>query len=147
VTLRPHRTVPPDRPAGQGVEQDPAEVPAEHLGTPLRAVVGQVEQHGAVRVEQAQRLGALVDDRAELVREAGVRERALTVVPVDVEPAALGAGLGPRVGLVDRRGNPVDVKDAGEGEAAESGADDRDGCGHALLRFADGRRVGPAHLE
>ena len=38
-------------------------------------------------------LAALVDDRAELVGEAGRGERELAVVLVDVELAALRAGL------------------------------------------------------
>ena len=87
---------PLDRLVGQGVEQDPPQVAAEHLGTPARAVVGLVEQHRAVLVEHARRLAALVDDRAELVGEAGRFERELPVVLVDVELAALRAGLAPR---------------------------------------------------
>ena len=58
--------------------------------------------------------------------EAGRLERELPVVLVDVELAALGAGLRRRLRLVDRRGDAVDVQDAGEGEAAEARADDRD---------------------
>ncbi len=126
VTLRPHWIVS----VGQGVEQDPAQVAAEHLGTPGRAVVGLVEQHRAVLVEHARRLAALVDDRAELVGEAGRFERELPVVLVDVELAALRAGLRRGLRLVDRRGDAVDVQDACEGEAAEARADDRDWCRH-----------------
>ncbi len=43
---------------GQGFEQDPAQVSAEHLGTPAGAVVGLVEQHRAVLVEHARSLAA-----------------------------------------------------------------------------------------
>ena len=84
---------PLDRLRGQGVEQDPPQIAAEHLGTAAGAVVGLVEQHRAVLVEHARGLAALVDDRAELVGEAGRGERDLPVVLVDVELAALRAGL------------------------------------------------------
>jgi hypothetical protein len=121
---------PLDHLAGQGVEQDPAQVSAEHLGTPGRAVVRLVEQHLAVLVEHAGSLAALVDDRAELVGEAGRFERELPVVLVDVELAALRAGLRRRIRLVDRRGDAMDVEDACEGEAAEARTDDRYWCRH-----------------
>ena len=62
--------------------------------------------------------------------QAGRLQRELPVVVVDVEQAALRAGLGRGLGLVDRRRDAVDVQDAGEREAAEAGADDRDGCRH-----------------
>ncbi len=81
-------------------------------------------------VEHARRLAALVDDRAELVGQAGRFERELAVVLVDVELAALRAGLRRGFRLVDRGGDAVDVEDAGEGEAAEARADDRDWCRH-----------------
>jgi hypothetical protein len=48
---------PLDHPVGQGVEQDPTQVSAEHLGTPTGSLVGLVEQHRAVQVEHAQSLG------------------------------------------------------------------------------------------
>ena len=60
---------------GQGVEQDPPQVAAKHLGATARAVVGLLEQDRAVPVEHARGLAALMDDRAELVDEAGRRER------------------------------------------------------------------------
>jgi hypothetical protein len=69
-----------------------------------------------------------------IARNSSVRpaafERELPVVLVDIELAALGAGLRRGLRLVDRRGDAVDVEDAGEGEAAEARADDRDGCRH-----------------
>ena len=129
---------PLDRLGGQGVEQDPPQVAAKHLGTPTGAVVGLVEQHRAVLVEHARGLAALVDDRAELVGEAGRFERELPVVLVDVELAALRAGLRRGLRLVDRRGDAVDVEDAGEGEAAEARADDRDWCRHGVSFREDG---------
>lgn len=80
-----------------------------------------------MRIEYAGGLAALVDDRAELIREAGRLERTLPVVFVQVELAALSPGLRRPVSLVNRDREPVDVQDAGEREAAEPGADDRDG--------------------
>jgi len=85
-----------------------------------------------VLVERAAGLAALVDDRAELVGEAGRFERALPVVLVDVDLAALRAGLRRGLRLVDRRGDAVDVEDAREGEAAEARTDDRDWCRHRV---------------
>jgi hypothetical protein len=126
---------PLDRPRRQGVEQDAPQVAAEHLGTPAGAVVGIVEQHRAVGVDYARRLAALVDDRAELAGQAGRRERALPVVLVHVELAALRAGRGRGLRLVDRRGDAVNVQHAGEGEAAEARADDRDWGGHREIPF------------
>jgi hypothetical protein len=117
---------PLDALVGEGVEQDAAQVCAEHFGAPPRAVVGLVEQHLALLVEDARRLGALVDDRAELLGEPGVGQRALLDLLVDVEPAALRAGRGTGIGLVDRRRDAVDMQYPGEGQAAETGADDGD---------------------
>ena len=106
---------PPDRACGQGVEEDAPQIAPEHLGALAAAVVGLVKEHRAVRVEHARGLRALVDDRAELVGEAGRREGALPVVLVDVELAALRTGQRRPFRLVDRRGDAVDVEDAGEG--------------------------------
>jgi hypothetical protein len=115
-----------DRPLGQGFDQQLAQFAAQHLGPPARAVVGLFQQHGAVAVERARGLTALVDQGAETVDQAGGLQRDLSVMVMDVEQAALGAGLGRRFGLIDRRGDAVDVQDAGEDEAAETGADDGD---------------------
>ena len=117
---------PPDRAGRERVEQELPQVAAEHLGAAAGAVVGLVEQDSAVRVEHPRRLAALVDEAAELVEQAGRLQGELPVVLVDVELAALGAGAGRGLGLVDRRRDAVDVQDAGEGQAAEAGADDRD---------------------
>ena len=80
-------------PTYSGFKQDPAQVSAEHLGTAAGAVVELVEQHRAVLVEHVHGLAALVDDRTELVGEAGRFERELPVVLVHVELAALRAGI------------------------------------------------------
>jgi hypothetical protein len=116
---------PLDRAVGQRVEQDAAQVPAEHLGAAARAVVGLVEQDRAVPVEHVGGLAALVDDRPELGGEAGRGQRGLPVLLVQVELAALGAGVRRRIGLVDLRGDAVHVQDPGQRQAAEPGSDDR----------------------
>jgi AcrR family transcriptional regulator len=124
---------PPDRALGQRVEQDPAQVTAQHLGAPPGAVVGLVEQHRAVLVEHPRRLATLVDDRAELVDEPGRVERGPAVVLVNVELSALRACPGRGIGVVHRGLDAVDVQNAGEGEAAQAGTDDRDSCAHRVL--------------
>jgi hypothetical protein len=67
-----------------------------------------------------------VDEVAEPVVQACRVEGELPVVFVDVELAALCAGPGRGLGLVDGRRDAVDVQDAGEREPAEPSADDRD---------------------
>ncbi len=116
---------PPDRPVGQGLEQDAAQVAARHLGPAAGAVVGLLEQHRAVRSSTRVASPPSMDDRAERVGQAGGRERRLAVLLVDVEHAALRAASARGLGLVDRRRDAVEMQDAGEHEAAEAGADDR----------------------
>src|SRR3954453_10435786 len=123
--------------SGRTRDHAPPQISAEHLWTPARAVVRLVEQDRAMLVEHARSLAALVDDRAELVGEAGRFERALPFVLVDVELAALGARPRRRLGLVDGRGDAVPLKNPGEGQAAEPGADDRDRDGGSLRFSAD----------
>ncbi|GAA3176155.1 hypothetical protein GCM10020255_067460 [Rhodococcus baikonurensis] len=65
-------------------------------------------------IEYARRGAARVDDRAELVDEAGSVERRLTVVFMDVELAALRASFCRRFRLVDLRRNSVNVEDTRE---------------------------------
>ena len=125
-----HLVTPPDGALGQGVEQHPAQVAALHLGTPSAAVVGFVEQDGAVRGEDPGGLAALEDQAAELLRQARGRQRRLTVVLVDVEHPALGARGRGRLRLVDGDRDAVDVQDAGQDESAEAGSDDRDVGAH-----------------
>ena len=102
-------------------------------------------------VEDARGLAALVDDRAELAGEAGRFQRELPVVLVHVELAALRAGVRRGLRLVDRRGNSVHVENAGECQAAETGADDRDRSAHGGSsrigdRSARGRPVAPGQV-
>jgi hypothetical protein len=130
---------PPDRPVWQRLEQNPPQISAEHFWTPAVAVVGFVEQHRPVPVEHARSLAARVDDRAERVGEARSFERALPVVLMDVEMAALRTGLRGGLRLVDRRGNAVHVEDAGEDEAAGDRTDDDDWYQHGFRRLV---RVG-----
>jgi hypothetical protein len=58
-----------------------------------RTVVGQLGEDRAVPVEDALCGATQVDDRAEFTGEAGDAEGALAVVFVQVELAALGAGV------------------------------------------------------
>ena len=122
VTLCPHWIVS----AGSESSRIRRRSPRSTSGRPPVPSSGLVEQDGAVRVEDPHRLAALVDDGAELVDQAGRLEGELPVVLVDVEHAALRARRRRGLGLVDRGRDAVDVQDAGEREAAESGADDRD---------------------
>ena len=91
-------------------------------------------------VEHARGLATLVDDGAERLREAGRRERGLPIWLMDVELAALRPSARRRLGLVDRRGDAMDVENAGEDEPAEAGADDCDGFHpDAFRKRLDGR--------
>jgi hypothetical protein len=78
---------------GQGVEQYPTQISAQHLGTPTCSVVGLVEQYRAVTIKHAQSLAALMDDRTEFVEQACFLERKLPIVLVDIELAALRTGV------------------------------------------------------
>lgn len=129
---------------GQGVQQELPQRAAQHLGPRAVAVVGLLEHEGFVLVEHAQCLTALVDETEERVEETGVLEGELPVVVVDVEHAALGAGAGRGLRLVDGDRNAVDVQDPGERQPAEPGADDRDGCGHGATSLV---RAVPAGAE
>ena len=122
-----------DRVVRKGINQDSTEVAAQHLGTCSRAVVGFVEEHGGVLIEYARRGAARVDDRAELVGEAGSVERGLTVVFVDVELAALRASFCRRFRLVDLRGNSVNVEYTRESQTAEARPDDRYRVAHVCF--------------
>ncbi|CAM5627373.1 hypothetical protein SRIMM317S_04937 [Streptomyces rimosus subsp. rimosus] len=123
--------VPPaDGARRERIEQGLPQLAALHLGAPARAVVRLVEQDGPVPVEDAQRLTALQDQAMELVHQVGCLEGELPVVVVDVEQPALMAGRGGGLRLVDGGRYAVDVQDAGECEAAETGADDRYVSGH-----------------
>jgi len=119
---------PPDGAGRERVEQHLTQLAALHLRAATCAVVGFVEHDGPVPVEDPHRLAALQDEAAELVHQAGCLEGELPVVVVDVEHPALHARHRGRLRLVDRGRDSVDMQHAGEGEAAESGADDRD-CG------------------
>ena len=63
---------------------------------------------------------------AELLEQPGRAQCRLPGVLVDVEHAALGASLRPRLQLEDRSLDTVFGQDAGQGKAAETGADDGD---------------------
>jgi hypothetical protein len=117
---------PLDRLCGQGFDEDPTEIAAKHLGSPSRAVVALLEHNRAMPIEHARRLTALMNDGAKRIGEAGRGKCGLAIALMDVELAALRASPGRRLGFVDRRGNAVDVQDAGEDETAEARANDRE---------------------
>jgi hypothetical protein len=75
--------------------------------------------------------------RVELAVQAGGVQRDLARVLVDVEHAALGAGVGRRLQVENGCLYAVDVQHPGQGEAAEAAADDRDRVvrrsGHGVL--------------
>ncbi|GAA3309103.1 hypothetical protein GCM10020295_72830 [Streptomyces cinereospinus] len=81
-------------------------------------------------VEHPQFLAARQDARAELLAQARGAQGPLAGVLVDVEHAALGAGGGGGVQVEDRRLDAVRVQHAGEGEPAQSAADD----GYGVVR-------------
>ncbi|GAA3150389.1 hypothetical protein GCM10020001_087500 [Nonomuraea salmonea] len=122
MTLAP----PAHRASGKCVEQHPPQVRALDFGPAALPVVGLLEQHGSVRAQCPHRLAALQHDGAEGVTEPGGFDRELAVVVVDVEHAALCPRIGRGFGFVDLDRYAVYVQDAGQGEAAEPGADDRD---------------------
>ncbi len=124
--------------SGQRVEEDLTKIAAEHLRPSTGALVGLIEEHGAVLVEHPRGLTPLADDGVELVGQPGGGERDLTVVLVDVELAPLGAGGRIRLGFVDGGVDAVDMEDPGEGETAEARTDDRDRCRHCGSFQADG---------
>ena len=101
-----------------------------HFGASPHAVVGHVQQYGCVLVEDPEGLAALEDEPAELVGQACRVEGRLAAVVVDVQHPALGTRRRRRLRLVDGDRDAVDVQDAGEREAAEAGADDRDVGAH-----------------
>lgn len=71
-----------------------------------------------------------MDDGAERIGEAGDFKRALSIMFVNVELAALRASTGRGLRFIDGHGNAMDVEDAGEDEAAEARTDDRDWWRH-----------------
>lgn len=118
---------PADGGLGQRVEQEITQLAAVDLGTASGAVVGLFPVHGGVLVEYAGGLAAGMDQGTEAVVETGGAQGRLAVVFVDVEHAALGPGVPVRLQVEDGGFDAVDVQDAGQGQAAESGADDGDG--------------------
>lgn len=77
-------------------------------------------------VEDAHRLPARVDDGGKLFPELGGVNCLLAVVVVDVEHAALDAGVPVRFQFEDGRPDALGVQDARRRQAAEAAADDGD---------------------
>ena len=59
-----------------------------------------------------------MDDGSEPVRQPGRFQGQLPVLDVYVEPPALPAGVGGRLGLVDRRRGTLEVQHAGKDQVA-----------------------------
>ncbi len=84
----------------------------------------------AVLVDDALGVFARADEVEEGLEESCGLEGDLAVVLVDVEQSALGPRARRDFGFVDRRRNSMEMENPGEGQAAETGADDRDGGRH-----------------
>ncbi len=114
-------------------------MPAVDFRAVARTVVGLLPAHGTVLVNNPRSLPSSVYERAEAVGQLGVLQRHLSVLGVDVEHSALGAGAAAGLKVEDSGLDPVDVQNAREGEASESGSDDEDGVvgghGELLLLF------------
>ena len=113
-------------------QQNPTKISPGYLGSTAGAVVGLIEQDVAVLVQYAGFLTARVDDLEKLLEESRRLECKLPVVFVDVEHAALPSRTRRGFRFVDRRSNTVNMEGACKGEAAESGADDRDCSIHGV---------------
>ncbi|GLY43182.1 hypothetical protein Amsp01_092050 [Amycolatopsis sp. NBRC 101858] len=86
-----------------------------------------------VLVEHADGFPAGVRAFAERLEQAGLGERDLPGVGVDVERTALLTGGGRRIRFVDGDGPPVALEDSRAGQSAQACADDRDaGCRHGF---------------
>ena len=68
-----------------------------------------------------------MDELPELVVETELAQGALSGLLVQIEQAALGAGVERRVELVDGRRDAVELKDAREDGTGQASSDDRDG--------------------
>jgi hypothetical protein len=124
---------PADGARRQGVHEQVAQPAAVDLRPGAVALILLGEQDDAGGIDDAHRLTADVDERAELLVQAGDVQRRLAGVLVDVEHAALGAGVPARFEVEDGRLNAVGVEDPSGGEAAESPADD---C-YGVMRIHD----------
>ena len=142
---------PPDGALPERVEQHLPQLTALHLGTPARAVVRFLEQDIPLLVQPPHRLTALQDDAAELVHQTGRLYSKQAVVVMDVEHPALRARRWRGFRLVDRCRDAVNVQDAGEREAAESGTDDRHVSSHAdslpVAYLPDGHPAAATRLQ
>jgi hypothetical protein len=118
---------PADHAVGQGVQEQVAQLAAIDLRAPARAVVGLLQDDVGVVVQQPHRLPALMNDLAERLVQVGGVQRDLPVLLVDVEHAALGSDVSAGLQVEHRGLDAASVQDTRQGQAAEAGADDRDG--------------------
>ena len=138
VACGSNRAPPADRLGRQRIKQDLPQSASFDLGPTVSAaiVVDLVDVDGAMLVEDAHRLAALVDDGAELLVQTGVAQGDLSVFLVDVEHSTLDASVRGCVEFVDGRCDAVHMQYAGQDQPGQSGTDDGDGwrVHHVLLR-------------
>lgn len=110
-----------------------------------------MEEEGARRVQLTHLLPLGAGEAEELLQESGFAQGDLAVVLVQVEGAALVAGVGTALAVVNGDGDAVALEDAGAGQAAGTGADDGDagggGRGGRLHGGAPFVRVGSAAVR
>lgn len=127
---------PVDGAGGLRVDQEVAELAAVDLGAFQLALVVVLPQDGSGVAQDAHRLTTAVDDRRERVPQARSVDGFLPVVVVDVEHAALDAGVPVGLELEHCRRDAVNVQDSGGHQPAETAAEDGDRVmgGHEGLR-------------
>ncbi|MGX1494477.1 hypothetical protein RKD41_006736 [Streptomyces tendae] len=133
----------------QRVQQETAQhTPVDLRLEPLVGLGDMVEEDRAGRVQLTHLLPLRPGKPEERVQEAGLAQGDLAVVGVQIERAALVAGVRAGVPVVDGDGDAVPLEDAGAGQAAGAGADDRDagcrsaghGCSVRVGSLGEGRR-------
>ncbi|GAA2812179.1 hypothetical protein GCM10010505_42870 [Kitasatospora aburaviensis] len=88
-----------------------------------------MEEDRALGVQLAHLLAFGAGEAEELLQQSGLAQGDLAVVLVQVQGAALVAGVGARLAVVDGDGDVVALQDAGAGQAGGAGSDDRDAGG------------------
>src|SRR5690606_15919973 len=120
----------------EGAEEQVAEVPAVDLGVGQVARAGApVAQDGPVRVQDAHGLTLGAGQRPEPLQQPRLVQGELAQLFVQVQDAALGAGVGGGVAFEDGDGVAAAVHDAGEGEAGGAGADHGDAASHVVTLY------------
>ena len=123
--------IPGDRVRRDRAEQQAPQVAPVDLG--FAAAARPVEQDVQVLVDDPLRVFPGPHQTEEAVPETCRRKRGLAVVLVDIKEAALRSRVGRGLRFIHRRRDAVQMQDAGECEAAETGADDGDVWHAALL--------------